>query len=654
MDSTPRFDLSHAPKGMPPAYIKPMLATSVDEPFDRDGWVFEIKWDGYRAIADVSKRGVRLYSRNQLSFAERYRPLLEPLRELDQEAVLDGEIVVLDQQGRSEFQQLQNYQKTGQGAMVYYVFDLIYLDGHDLKSLPLLERKRFLHQLVHGAGLIRVSEHVEKHGIAFFQAVTAQGLEGIVAKDSSSHYWPAARSSSWLKIKGRKRQEAVIGGFTRPRRSRAHFGSLVLGVYEGDDLVYVGHSGSGFTRQSLADMHSRLQPLIQKECPFREKPPTNEPAEWVQPLLVCEVAFAEWTQDGNMRQPIFQGLREDKPARQVRREVAEPTQAVLSEASGESMKSKTPQTSPRRAPGANSGRDLQIDGQAVHVTNLGKVYWPEDGYTKGDLIEYYRTIAPIMVPYLKDRPESLHRHPNGIGAKSFFQKDAGGQAPDWIQVAPVRSDSGGKVIHYLVCQNSAALVYLANLGCIEINPWSSRLTALDRPDFLIIDLDPEDVPFDGVVQTALVVRKVLERIDAPSCCKTSGKRGMHIYVPLGARYTYPQGRQFAEIIANVVRAELPDLTSVVRSPAQRQKRVYLDFLQNAEGQTLAAPYSVRPSAGATVSTPLRWSEVKRGLDPRKYTIRTIPKRLDKVGDLWAPVLGPGIDLNRSLAALAGT
>ncbi len=283
------------------------------------------------------------------------------------------------------------------------------------------------------------------------------------------------------------------------------------------------------------------------------------------------------------------------------------------------------------------------------LTHLDKVYWPEEGYTKGDLIAYYRRVAPVLLPYLRDRPESLHRHPNGINGKSFFQKDVSRQRPpDWVKTVALPNESSDKDVTYVLCQNEATLLYLVNLGCIELNPWNSRAGAPDKPDYLIIDLDPVEVPFARVVETASAVRKMLDRAGAASLCKTSGKRGLHIFVPLGAAYDHDQARQFAELIANLVHRQLPAITSVKRSPSLRQGRVYLDFLQNSRGQTAAAPYSVRPYAGATVSTPLQWREVKKGLDPAAYAMKTLPRRLDKIGDLWQPALGPGVDLSACL------
>jgi bifunctional non-homologous end joining protein LigD len=628
-----------------PSNVKPMLATAAAEPFDRAGWLFEIKWDGYRAIAEVDKTQVRFYSRKRLSFEQRFGPIVESLGKLGHEAVLDGEIVVLDEAGKPQFQLLQNYANSRQGTLVYQVFDLLYLDGADLQDKPLVRRKEILAQILSKRPHIQLSEHIPERGIAFFNAVAEQGLEGIVAKEAQSRYRQGIRSRSWLKIKTHWRQEAVIGGFTEARGSRKNFGALVLGVYQGKELVYIGHAGSGFTEGTLAQLRARLEPLVQKACPFKARPQTNMPAHWVQPRLVCELSFAGWTDDGHMRHPVFVGLRDDKPASDVRREIPEsPPKIVLGESDA---------TAPSDWTG-RANRQLRIGGRVVPVTNLNKVYWPADGYVKGDLIEYYRRVASAILPYLKDRPLSLHRHPNGIDGKSFFQKDVRHQPPpDWVQTADLPSESGDrKTIRAPLCQDEATLVYLANLGCIELNPWNCRIGTLNQPDYAVIDLDPEDVSFEEVIEAAQALRKILERVGAKGYCKTSGKRGLHVYIPFGARYRHEQARQFAELLGHIVHQRLPRSTSVDRLPAQRQHRVYLDFLQNGKGKTVAAPYSVRPHPGATVSTPLRWAEVRRGLDPSKFTIRTLEKRLAKVGDLWQPVLGSGIDLPACLHRLA--
>ncbi|HTK78032.1 MAG TPA: non-homologous end-joining DNA ligase, partial [Gemmataceae bacterium] len=355
----PAIELNGAPKGPAPQNVKPMLASLVEEPFDRAGWIYELKWDGYRAIAEVGGRGVRLYSRNHKSFEQRFAPIVESLRGLGHRAVLDGEIVVLDDRGRSQFQLLQNYQKTGQGSLHYYVFDILHLDGRDLRGLPLLRRKELLEEVIRGVPNVHLSEQVEAQGVAFFKAAEEQGLEGIIAKDAESVYREGVRSHAWLKIKTHKRQEAVIGGFTEPRRSRKHLGALVLGVYEGKDLVYIGHTGGGLDTKGLAEMRARLEPLVRRQCPFTKKPKANAPVHWVEPKLVCEVTFQEWTGDGRMRIPIFVGLREDKPAHQVRREKAEDVGKALEKEAEEKPRTRraTRTSVQRRIVGAGSVSD---------------------------------------------------------------------------------------------------------------------------------------------------------------------------------------------------------------------------------------------------------------------------------------------------------
>jgi bifunctional non-homologous end joining protein LigD len=623
-----------APMGTLPRAVRPMLATPIAEPFDRPAWLFEIKWDGYRTIAEVERGRVRLYSRNHVSFERKFAPVAGALADLGHDAVFDGEVVVLDDAGRSSFQLLQNYQKTGRGRLIYYVFDLLHLDGHDLRPLPLVRRKAVLAKLVPGLALVRLSEHVERAGVALYGAAANRGLEGIIAKDGSSPYREGRRGGEWLKIKTVARQEAVIGGFTAPRGRRTGLGALLLGVHKGGDLVYIGHTGGGLNGRELTDLRARLQPLVQRGCPFAVRPKPNAPVTWVEPQLVCEVSFKEWTSDGIMRQPIFVGLREDKPAREVRREnPARPAAVAV-------------------APAERQRRPARGDDSPV-LTHPDKLLWPADGYTKRDLADYYREVAPVLLPYLRDRPQSLHRHPNGIDGPDFFQKDVSGQPPPpWVKTALVPHESG-RSRRYVLCQDEPSLLYLANLGCIELNPWLSRVGSLDRPDLLLIHLDPETIPFARVVEVALAVRRLLDRAGASCLCKTSGKSGLHVCVPLAARYVYDVARQFAQLVATHVNRLMPDSTSVIRSPALRQRRVYLDYLQNRYGQTIAGPYSVRPVAGACVSTPLKWSEVRRNLDPSRFTIRTMARRLERVGDLWRPMMGPGVDLELVLNRLAG-
>jgi bifunctional non-homologous end joining protein LigD len=658
-----------------PHEIKPMLAKLKEAAFDSPEWIFEIKWDGYRAIAEIEKGKVNLYSRNLISFNHKYKPIVESLESFGHNAVLDGEIIVLNADGTSSFQMLQQYDENPSPDLCYVVFDILYLDGHDLRNLPLVERKKILQDVLPDITTIKYSDHIEEEGIHFFGLARKNKLEGIMAKKADSVYRIGSRSDQWIKIKIIKAQEAIICGFTAPRNSRQGFGALILGAYEKNRLVYIGHTGGGFTEALLASTLKLMKSLIQEQSPFDVKIKTNEKVTWIKPKLVCEIVFSEWTNDGHMRQPIFQGMRIDKKANEVVREL--PTITNLPEDAMETKsKSKTNKTETVtkkssakksavnkivKSTSAKSGdkdvvnsksAELKIDGHVLKVTNRSKIYWPEDGYTKGDLIDYYMQISEYILPYLKDRPESLNRHPNGINGSSFYQKDMADSLPDWIESKEVFSESNAKDIQYMLCQNKAALIYMANLGCIEINPWNSRIQKIKNPDYIVIDLDPSDNnTFDQVIQTAVVVKKVLDKAGADAYCKTSGATGIHIYVPLGAKYTYEQGKNFAHIIAQLVHDQLPELTSLVRNPKERKNQIYVDYLQNRGGQTLAAPYSVRPKPGATVSTPLEWKELKKGLKPSQFTIKTIFKRLEQKGDLFKAVLGKGIDMEKCLKNL---
>lgn len=643
-----------------PHNVKPMLAKIGKGPFDDKEWIFEMKYDGYRAIAEIDEGKVELYSRNQLTFKRKFAKIAEHLSALSHQAILDGEIVVLDKDGKPKFQSLQNYQKTGKGDIRYYVFDLLYLNGYELSDLPLLDRKKFLQQIITELNdpIIVYSDHVKEKGKAFFEEVQAQHLEGIIAKRSDSLYRKGQRSNDWLKIKTSARQEAVIAGFTEPRGSRKQFGALVLGVYEEGELQYIGHTGGGFNSKSLKLMMEKLEPLIRKTSPFKKKVKTNMPVTWVKPELVCEVSFSEWTAEGHMRHPIFEGLREDKNAKEVIRELpngVQPTDERPHQSEKKKEKSTTKKATTSKTKPTITQKDKQkqliLDGHKLKLTSLDKPYWPEEGYTKGDLIQYYLQISDYILPYLKDRPQNMLRHPNGIKENGFFHKDVSELNLDWQETVDIFSESNDKELRYLVCNDQATLTYMNQLGCIEINPWNSRIQSLTNPDYIVIDLDPGENTFEEIIETALVVKEVLDRAKAVAYIKTSGSRGMHIYIPMGARYEYEDAKDFALLIAQLAHEQLPKLTSLKRSPKERKKQIYLDYLQNRKGQTLASAYSVRPKPDATVSTPLKWEEVKPGLHPSQFTIKTIFKRLEKEGDLFKGILGKGIDMKKCLKNL---
>ncbi|MFD2247846.1 DNA ligase D [Pontibacter ruber] len=653
--STAKSETDSKSKAKPatmPHHIKPMMAKLTDGPFDEAQWLFEIKWDGYRAVAEVKDGNVELYSRSGKSYGDKYKPIVESLKELGHDAVLDGEIVVLNNEGYATFQQLQNYQNTPSEHLYFYVFDLLYLDGEDLRDLPLIERKKRLEEILPELPTVRYSDHVEAQGVAFFREAQRKQIEGIMAKLATSPYRTGQRSSEWLKIKTHLRQEAVIGGFTEPKGKRKHIGALVLGVYEDGKFTYVGQSGSGFNTKTLGELKVRLEPLIQAESPFAGKVKPNAPATWVKPELVAEISFAEWTSEGIMRQAIYEGLREDKKAKEVVRETALHTTEAVEEAeeAPKAKKKDPPKKAKEMKSDSKNREEVVIEGQEVPLSSLDKLYFPDEEITKGDLIDYYQSIADVLLPYLKDRPQSLLRHPNGIAKPGFFQKDID-HTPDWVRTVALRAESTGQDVDYLICDNKATLAYMNNLGCIQLNPWNSRLANLDKPDYMVIDLDPGENSYDEVVEVALVAKEILDKAGAESYVKTSGATGMHLYVPLGAQYTFEQVKQFALIVAQLVHERLPDLTSLERNPKARSKQVYLDYLQNAIGQTVAAVYSARPKEGATVSTPLKWEEVKPGLHPSAFTIRNVPERLRKLGDLFEGVLGKGVDLEKCLKNL---
>jgi len=617
--------LSKAKKTPFPSDVRPMLATLVDQPFDGPDWIYEIKWDGYRVISYLNRGKVEMRSRNNLSFNEKFDVILDALEKWKIKAVLDGEIVALDEHGYADFQQLQNVLKNKASAhLVYYVFDILWYDGKDLTRLPLLERKEILKNIFPAKNdRIRYSDHIAEKGIDFLASAVRHGLEGVMAKKIDSTYEVGGRSGNWLKMKNNHRMEAIIAGFTLPRRSRKFFGAVILGRYEGKKLVYIGHSGSGFTDKDLKEMSKKFQPLITDKCPFATVPHTNQPATWLRPVLVCEVKFSEWTKDRILRHPIFTGLREDKHA------------------------SNEKNVKMVNAP--NDEEIMKIDRRELKLTHLNKVYWPKEKYTKRDLLNYYHQIAPYILPYMLDRPQSLNRHPNGIAGANFYQKNTAGKVADWISTYRFDSESQGP-IDFMVCTGEASLLYMASLGCIEMNPWHSRTAAPHHPDWCVIDLDPDNNSYDQVVTVALVIKELMDEMKIPAFCKTSGATGMHIYIPLKAKYTYDQSRMLARLIVEMANKDqrIASFTSLQRTPAKRKKKIYLDFLQNREIQTLAAPYSVRPRPGATVSTPLHWEEVKKGLRPDKFTMLNIFSRLKNEGDLFKPVLGKGINLEKTI------
>lgn len=625
-----------------------MLAKLHDKAFDDPNWVYEIKWDGYRAIAELNGKNSRLYSRNGLSFEDEYAVVFRELMKIKKKAVLDGEVVAFNNEGMPSFQALQQYGQNPDTPLQYQVFDILSLNGKSLEDKPLLERKQILKDLLPENDIIKYCDHVAGDGKAFFNAMQKQNLEGMIAKRADSTYHENSRSNDWLKIKHMLTDEAVIAGYTEPSGSRKYFGALVLGSYEKGKLIYIGHTGTGFNHKALKELYEQMQPLVTDKNPFAGKVRINAKVTWVKPQLVCNLKYTEKTDEGARRHPVYMGLREDKSAKEVHAEapVAKEKDEPVNTSSTK-QKKRTAQTNNDMA------AEKTVGGGKLKLTHLDKIFWPEEGYTKGDVIDFYNSVYKYIIRHLKGRPESLKRMPNGINGEAFFQKDAGGQAPEWIGKFNIWSDNVHKNINYLVCNDKTSLLYLANLGCIELNPWNSTVDTPDKPDYIVMDLDPsEKNTFDDVVECALVIKEIMDRAGAACYCKTSGSTGLHIYIPMGAKYNYEQGRQFAEMVATLVTDQLPNTTTVERSLSKRRKdHIYVDFLQNKQGATLSCAYSLRPKPGAPVSTPLDWKEVKPGIDPRDYNIKNTLERLEKMGDLFAPVLGKGIDMLKVLKNL---
>jgi bifunctional non-homologous end joining protein LigD len=616
-----------------------MLAKETKGAFDDDEWLFEIKWDGYRAIAEIENGSVRLYSRNGVTFENSYPVVARELRKIKETCVLDGEIVVLNDEGNPEFQLLQYYENNTHRPIQYYAFDLLSLRKNDICALPLMERKELLKKILKPNEVIKYSDHIIGAGKSFFEVTREKHLEGIMAKKSDSQYYKGKRTNEWLKIKHNQTQEAIIAGYTAPAGARKYFGALVLGMKDDEGkLKYIGHSGSGFNEQLLKEVYGMLQPLVQENSPFDEKVKTNMPGTWVKPVLVCEIKFTEVTNDGKLRHPIFLHLRKDKSTNDV-------TMA--------NTKTVTQKEAEKDESEGSTGKIYSFGKIKVKTSNPAKVYFPDDGVTKGDVISYYISVSDYILPYLKGRPQSLLRNPNGINAKGFFHKDAGAEAPSFVKRKQIYSDSANKEIDYILCDNQPTLTYLNNLGCIEINPWHSTVEALDNPDYLIIDIDPsEKNTFGQVIEAANVVKGVFDKAGAISYCKTSGASGLHVYVPTAKKYSYEQVKDFAYLICMMAHDQITEFTTLERNLQKRgNKHIYMDYLQNRRGQTIASVYSLRPKAGATVSTPLLWKEVKNGLSPQDFTIKNTLSRIKKRGDIFTGILGKGIDLKKCLKNL---
>ncbi len=605
----------------------PMLSTATDSLPHGEGWVYEPKWDGFRAIVGVSGGEITLTSRNGNDLTERFADVARAARLgiRAPDAVLDGEICALDERGRSSFSLLQQ----GEGTLALVVFDLLELDSEPLVGLPLEERRRRLGDVVNSSvGGVVLSPQFED-GEALLIAAQEQGLEGVVAKRLDSRYLPGRRGTEWRKVKVKGRQEVVVAGYTKGQGRRAGgFGALVVGVHEAGGLRWAGNVGTGFTDAEIDRLLGLLKPLERSDSPFSEVPkmPRVRKSDviWVEPRLVAEVEFIEWTREGRLRAPVYVGLREDKPATDVRRE-RRPLPTLL-----------------------KKGR------RELRLRNVDKPFWPEEGITKGDLVAYYRDVAEVLVPHLRGRPFTMKRYPDGWQGNHFFQKQAPSHMPTWIKRAPLPAstrEGEQKIIEYALVDDELALLWMANMGCIDLHAWSSRVDRPHRPDWVMFDLDPsEGVGFEEVVTVARLVKETLDLLELEGFPKTSGSRGIHILVPIARRYSYADAREFAAIVAGALARAHPGLvtTEWVR---QKRRGVLVDANQNGPGKTNASVYSVRPRAGAPVSTPLRWEEVVPGLDPAALTMDAVLDRVAREGDLFAGALAGKQSLTKALRAL---
>ena len=624
-----------------------MLAETREQAFSKAGWLFELKLDGYRVRAAREDAEAKLISRKGHDMTAAFPEIARAVAALPYEGlILDGELVVADDAGRPSFSRLQARSKLSrlpeikraavETPATFYVFDLLAFEGYDVRPLPLVKRKAILAKLLPRAGALRYSDHFETKGEELYEHVVRLGLEGVMAKKADSAY-RGGRSPNWLKIRADRTDDFVVVGYSKPKGSRGGFGALHLGGYVDGKLTYLGRAGSGFDAKLLKEVSATLEASVRPTTPCEAGPVPEGPDHvWVEPTMVVEVRYKEVTPDGLLRQPVFLRFRDDKA----------PGECVIRNAGGEMRDAERPEPDTHPA--------SPIPHPEVVFSNLDKVFWPDEKYTKGDLIEYYRAISPWLLPYLKDRPVVLTRYPDGIAGKSFFQKDAPGFIPEWLRTERMWSEDTQRDIDYFVCDNLESLLYLANMGTIPLHVWGSRVASLEHPDWCIIDLDPKDAPFAHVVKVARAVKELCDEIDLPAFIKTSGSTGLHVMLPLARLVTYEQARQLGGLLARVIANELPDIATVTRQVGKRGGRVYLDYVQNGHGRLLVAPFSIRPLPGAPVSMPLKWSEVTPKLDIKKFTIKSAPTRMKKLAeDPLVPVLELTPDLVHALEQLHG-
>ena len=635
-----------------------MLTESAESAFTKEGWIFELKLDGYRLLAGKSKGEVTLMTRNGNDYTAVFPEIARAFHALPYDHfVIDGEVVVLDAQGKPSFSLLQKRGRLTSELEIkraavelptsFFAFDLLGFEQFDLRGLALQARKDLLQQALPTVGALRFLEHIPTMGEAMLAQVGSMGLEGIIAKRADSPY-KAGRSPHWLKIKAQRTADLVIVGYTEPQGHRAGFGALQLADYVNGQLVYAGRAGTGFTDQQLVEYRALLQATARETPPCfgpfpaaaaaalpSEAIPETSTTTWVEPRYTCEVRFTEWTPDGLLRHPAFLRLRDDKAPHDCERQRHASGEAGPGQRDGgtdaeNAGASPSPHPLPHPLPEERDPTP-RVVAKTVTFSNLKKTFWPAEHYTKGDLIEYYRTIAPWLLPYLRNRPVVLTRFPDGIDGKSFYQKDAPDFAPEWMRTVPIWSHDTSRFIKYFVCDDEESLLYIANMGSIPLHIWASRVRSLEQPDWCVIDLDPKEAPFSEVIRTALVLHRLCGEMALPNYVKTTGKTGLHILIPLGRQCTYEQSRTLGELLARLVMRELPDITTITRHVTRRGDRVYLDYLQNRHGQLIVSPFSVRPLPGATVSMPLLWEEVTPDLDPRQFTIRTAVDRMQALG-----------------------
>jgi len=640
-----------------PEQISVALAQLSEKPFSDPSWLFEIKWDGERALSFLRDGHVELRARSGRNITSEYPELKEIIKQLNaRQAIVDGEIVVLDKDGRSDFMRIQSrfgvsnppLSLQQKSPVTYYAFDLLYCDGYDLRGVALEKRKTLLRELLRTSDTVRYSDHVVEKGSELFEVAKERRLEGIIAKRRDSRY-VAKRSPLWLKFKIIHDLDVVIGGWTAPRNTREHFGALLMGLYDGNKLKYVGSVGTGFDREMLQRARKMLLKLASSDCPFDTRPKVKEAMRWIKPELVARVKYGQWTTDLKLRQPVFLGFQEDRDPKECTIEVPLPRRSSDLREAAPVRESKKPQAIPGRsilsnpadvetelARGNSELLKIDLDGKKLSLTHLNKLYFTKPDLRKRDVLLYYLRIAPYILPFLKDRPLVLKRYPNGIDGEFFFQKEAPASRPDWLRTVLIDSEERNAKIPYIVADDLADLLYLTNLGCIDHNPWSSCYDDEIHPDYVFFDLDPTaGTHFDVVLNVARSIYKHLDVLGLRSYLKTSGASGFHIYVPLEAKYTYEEARMFAGAIGQQAQADLPDLVTFERKVSARRKgTVLIDAVQNARGKPLAAAYSLRPFRGAPISAPVSPEELARKLRPEDLNIETIFKRLERFGDLW--------------------